>query len=93
MSENNAAGELHLEYVRSRLLSEEFPGIDSPGLLVLLRFVIEQGAGGEHEFVQPLVEFYQLLVNPRARRLRETHFPHLQRGLCCSKLRTGALRP
>ena len=46
LSENNAAGEVLLESVRSRLLSEGVPGVESPGFQVLLRFVIEQGAGG-----------------------------------------------
>ena len=66
MSERNAAGEVLLDSVRSRLFAEGFHGADSPGFLALLRFVIEQGAGGEHAFVQPLVDFHQLFVNPRA---------------------------
>ena len=57
MSEKNAAGEVLLEFVRSRLLSEGFPGIDSPGFFVLLRFAIEQGAGGEHAFIQLWLNF------------------------------------
>ena len=74
MRERNAAGEVILESVRSRLLAEGFHGADSPALHALLRFVIEPGAGGEHALVQPLVDFHQMLVNPRVRRLRESHF-------------------
>ena len=74
MIETNAAGEVLLESVRARLTAEGFPGIEAPGFQVLLRFVIDQGAGGEHAFVQPLVDFHQLLVNPRVRRLRDSHF-------------------
>ena len=98
MSERNAAGEVILESVRSRLLAEGFHGTDSPAFHALLRFVIEQGAGGEHALVQPLVDFHQLLVNPRVRRLRESHFrvvlnvPSPPARLYLLKAAYGALR-
>ena len=48
--------------------------VDCASFVVLLNFVIAQGAAGEYGFVERLVEFHELLVNPRIRRLRERHF-------------------
>ena len=58
---------------RARLIEEGFLGVDSAAFKPLIEFVIEQGAGGDHAFVE-LLEFHQLSVNPRARRLRESNY-------------------
>ena len=52
--------------------------MDCASYRVLLNFVIAQGVGAQEAFVEPLVEFHELLVNPRVRRLRE----HLFRVVC-----------
>jgi hypothetical protein len=40
----------------------------------MLQFVVEQGAGGDPAYVDSLVQFHELMVNPRVRRLRESNF-------------------
>ena len=72
--ESDVAGEVRLETIRAQLMSEGLPCASSNSFLPLLQFVVEQGGNRQHGFVQPLVEFHQLFVNPRVRRLRETHF-------------------
>ena len=73
--ESDVAGEVRLETIRAQLMSEGLPCASSNSFLPLLQFVVEQGGNRQHGFVQPLVEFHQLFVNPRVRRLRETQFP------------------
>ena len=72
--ERDKAGEVSVQTVRDRLRHEGSALADSAAFLPLLQFVLEQGAGGKHAFVDPLVVFHQLFVNPRSRRLRESHF-------------------
>jgi hypothetical protein len=72
--ERDKAGEVSVQTVRDRLRREGSALADSAAFLPLLQFVLEQGAGGKNAFVDPLVAFHQLFVNPRSRRLRESHF-------------------
>ena len=74
MLESSTAGNVSRESVRARLVAEGFPVVDGASYLVLFNFVIAQGVGAQEAFVEPLVEFHELLVNPRVRRLREHHF-------------------
>ena len=74
MSECNKAGEVSVEVVRARLRAEGSALAETAAFLPLLQFVLEQGGGGTNAFVDPLVDFHHLFVNPRVRRLRESHF-------------------
>ena len=73
-AESNVAGEVRLETIRARLVAEGVPCATTSSFLPLLQFVVEQGGNNKHGFVESLVEFHQLFVNPRVRRLREAHF-------------------
>ena len=64
---------------------------ETAAFLPLLQFVLEQGCGGTNAFVDPLVDFRHLFVNPRARRLRESHF-RLVCGVQQSRLRLALLK-
>ena len=73
-AELRAAGEVSVQAVRARLIQEGFLAVDSAELRPMLQFVVEQGAGGDHAFVESLVQFHELMVNPRVRRLRESNY-------------------
>ena len=73
-AECDVAGHVCLETVKARLVAEGLPCATSSSFLPLLHFVAEQGGNRKHGFVQSLVDFHQLFVNPRIRRLRESHF-------------------
>ena len=74
MSECNKAGEVSVQAVRARLRAEGSALAETAAFLPLLQFVLEQGGVGMNAFVDPLVDFHHLFVNPRVRRLRESHF-------------------
>ena len=74
MLESSTTRHVSRESVRARLVAEGYPVVDCANYLVLLNFVIAQGVGAQEAFVEPLVEFHELLVNPRVRRLREHRF-------------------
>ena len=80
-AELRAVGEVSAQAVRARLIQEGFLAVDSAAFSPMLQFVIEQVAGGDHAFVEPLVQFHELIVNPRARRLRVALYVESSRRL------------
>ena len=75
--EGTVSSQASVATVRARLSAVGFPVAECANFEVLLEFVTLQGAYTDHRYVDDLVDFHQLLVNPRVRRLRDCHFRHV----------------
>jgi hypothetical protein len=75
--EGTVSSQASVATVRARLSAAGFPVAECAIFEVLLEFVTLQGAYTYHRYVDDLVDFHQLLVNPRVRRLRDCHFRHV----------------
>jgi hypothetical protein len=95
-AEVHVVGEVSVQAVRYRLIQEGFPAANTAAFTPMLQFVVEQGAGGDPAYVESLVQFHELMVNPRVRRLRESNYRTVcgvksQLFACtCSRLRMVA---
>ena len=84
-SRRTQAGEVLLDIVRARFQAEGSALAETAAFLPVLH------CGGSNAFVDPLADFHHLFVNPRARRLRESHF-RVVCGISQPRLRLALLK-